>query len=357
MPSSSRSQKAGFTLIELLVVIAIIAILIALLLPAVQQAREAARRSQCKNNLKQIGLALHNYLDAHSYFPPSFCVQHDTDANLSIIGNGGDWSVHARILPMLEQSNLYQNADLDLSYSNAANKPSVTKQKIEAFLCPSDIGQIVYSNEYYGTSYGYNGGSWMIWDKDNLEQGHGAFSVNSKYGPRDFTDGLSNTLGFCEVKAFTPYVRDGSDGTATIPTAPATITGYAAGSLKGLLFGGADGNASGHAEWVDGRIHQTGVTTTFGPNTVVSVTGASTDTTTTLTAPAADGDFTSCREGKDNGDCTGPTYAAVTSRSYHIGLVNSLLMDGSVRSATENIDLGVWRNLGQRNDGQVIGEF
>src|SRR5215204_6135707 len=94
--------RRGFTLIELLVVMAIIAVLISLLLPAVQNAREAARRAQCKNNLKQIGLALHNYLDAQKVFPPSFCVDGPTGTG------GGEWSIQARILPYAEQGNLYK---------------------------------------------------------------------------------------------------------------------------------------------------------------------------------------------------------------------------------------------------------
>ena len=96
------SIRRGFTLIELLVVIAIIAILVALLLPAVQQAREAARRAQCKNNLKQIGLALHNYQGALNVFPPSFCIGN---------GDGGKWSPMARILPYVDQANLYNLAN------------------------------------------------------------------------------------------------------------------------------------------------------------------------------------------------------------------------------------------------------
>src|SRR5688500_4111863 len=96
-----RTVRRGFTLIELLVVIAIIAILVALLLPAVQQAREAARRTECRNNLRQIGLALHNYVDAHRVFPPSYCAVPGVTTTV-----GGQWSVFARILPYVEQSNL-----------------------------------------------------------------------------------------------------------------------------------------------------------------------------------------------------------------------------------------------------------
>jgi len=344
---STHRNRPGFTLVELLVVIAIIAILIALLLPAVQQTREAARRSQCKNNLKQIGLALHNYLSTHSVFPPSFCVLHDASNNNNIIGEGGDWSVHARILPFVEQANLYANAELDFSYNDAANA-DVSPQKVPIYLCPSDVGDRPRGTEHYPTSYGYNGGTWMVWDKTTLTQGNGAFSVNSKWTTSDFTDGTSNTLAFSEVKAWTPYVRDGSDGTATIPANAAAVEALTAGELKGAAYLAG----TGHTEWVDGRIHQTGFTTTLGPNTLVQVNGSS-----GTTGPAEDGDFNSCREGKNDGTCTGPTYAAVTSRSYHVGGVNSLVMDGSTHFISENIDLGIWRQLGQRNDGIPLGDF
>ena len=144
------------------------------------------------------------------------------------------------------------------------------------------------------------------------------------------------SLGFAEVKTYTHYKRDQSDGTSTVPT-----------SLTGLGVGDTSTRTSGHTEWVDGRVHQTGFTAVFRPNSITpvgSVTGL-------------DGDYTSCREAQGSSTCTGPTYAAVTSRSFHEGVVQVLLVDGSARAVSENIDLGVWRNLSQRNDGNVIGEF
>lgn len=135
-------RKRGFTLIELLVVIAIIAVLIALLLPAVQQAREAARRSQCKNNLKQLGLGLHNYHETHACFPPggtelrrnALGVATGITATSSNVGSMVGWSVQC--LPFLDQTNLYNSLDLNKRHSDAPNT-TVAQNRIAVYLCPS----------------------------------------------------------------------------------------------------------------------------------------------------------------------------------------------------------------------------
>ena len=116
-PIIPNRRRRGFTLIELMVVIAIIAILIGLLLPAVQQAREAARRLSCRNNLRQIGIALYNYLDVHTVFPPSFTIE----AGTKLSGNNGSWSIHGRLLPYLEQANAYNRVRLDRSWDSQLN--------------------------------------------------------------------------------------------------------------------------------------------------------------------------------------------------------------------------------------------
>ena len=330
------SKKRGFTLIELLVVISIIAILISLLLPAVQQAREAARRTSCKNNLKQIGLALHNYLDAHGAFPPSFVADIGTGTNTP----GGEWSIHARILPFLEQANLYNLADLGLAYDDPANG-SVASQRVATYLCPSEVkDQVRMKNGvpiHYPVNYGFNGGTWNVFDNSTRRPGNGSFAPNWCSRPKDFMDGMTNTICFSEVKAYTPYNRDGDMGTASIPSTAAQVDAL-------IAAGGSNKSNSGHTEGVDGRVHQTGFTVTLPPNSEVHVTGVDND----------EGDYTSCREDKS---CATSTFAAVTSRSYHVGSVQTLLMDGSVHTVNENIDLGTWRNLGQRNDGNVAGEF
>ncbi|MEZ6055303.1 MAG: DUF1559 domain-containing protein [Planctomycetaceae bacterium] len=332
MLSTSR-RRQGFTLIELLVVIAIIAILVALLLPAVQSVREAARRSQCQDHMHNLVIAVHNYLGTNKVVPPSGCYG---------TGGGGQWSVQARILPFLEGGNVYALANLSLPYVEGAPPATI---RIPVYLCPSDPYDMARGSDHYPLSYGYNGGTWQVWDNTTGQGGNGAFVGNGSFSDAAYIDGMSNTIGFSEVRAFTPYVRDGSDfssGTA-MPTSVATISGASSGTLKGTQFGGLSPVASGHTEWVDPRIHQTGFTATFGPNTRVPVAGAG--------GSAVDGDFTNCREATS---CTAPTFAAVTSRSLHPGGVHSVMMDGKVTFISENISLQVWQRLADRADGNPV---
>lgn len=334
-------KRQGFTLIELLVVIAIIAILVALLLPAVQQAREAARRTQCKSNLKQIGIALHNYHDLHSKLPISFAVDGSASSvtQLTDTGtNGGEWSIQARLMPLLDQANLFMQVDLDYAYTDARNAAAPTT-RIPAYLCPSEVNDRMRTKNgnpvHYPLNYAFNGGSWNFWNNATRQNGDGVFGPNMSLKFAYITDGTSNTLAFSEVKAFNPYLRDGSGGTTTIPV-PNGVS----------ALGGSFKDTSGHTEWVDGRIHQTGMTTAFTPNTVVAHTSG---------GKTYDVDFTSCREEKTG--CSGPTYAAVTSRSHHVGMVHSLMADGAVRAISDNIDAGTWSQLGSRDDGNQLGDF
>lgn len=324
--------RRGFTLIELLVVIAIIAILIALLLPAVQQAREAARRSQCKNNLKQIGLALHNYLDVRRSFPPSACLQ--TNAPTSVF-----WSAQAYLLPYLEQGNLQKLIDWNLPYGV---QPQVARKRIPTFLCPSEVNDRERPDPqptdpnftHYPLNYAANMGTWMVWDPVNKSGGDGAFFPNSSLQTSAFRDGTSSTIAFAEVKAFTPYYRDTSNvpaaGTPT-PTSVAAVLG----------FGGGLAN-SGHTEWVNGRTNHAGFTFVFPPNFRV------------LDAAKNDVDFISSREGRST---TQVTFSATTARSYHDGLVHALMVDGATKSVNSTIDLVLWRSLGTRNGREVITGF
>lgn len=220
-----RSRRHGFTLIELLVVIAIIGVLVALLLPAVQQAREAARRAQCKNNLKQIGLALHNYHDSFNMFPSGWVGV--TNGALSIYGGNG-WGWAARILPQIDQSPLYNTLNFNLSVADPAHLTQRTT-RIPAFRCPTDIGleQWTINDDsnvalsplatanyvgVFGTSnmddcVTGTAGSWPLPTAYPQCGGEGTFFHNSRIRLSDMSDGASNTFVVGEhksVPSFTP---------------------------------------------------------------------------------------------------------------------------------------------------------
>ena len=224
MQKSSKRQK-GFTLIELLVVIAIIAILIALLLPAVQQAREAARRSQCKNNLKQLGVAVHNYVETYGVFPMGQIFR----GNLAVAQAAGaansdrgyraaGWGWGAFILPFMDQAQLFSQIDFNYSLNATPANLAACQSILNAFICPSDahdpqmdfglepgtgtpiteayIPKMATSN--YVASHGsYNSGDNAARNDDKL--GNGIFRANSATQMRDIEDGTSNTIALGEV--------------------------------------------------------------------------------------------------------------------------------------------------------------
>ena len=321
-------RSSGFTLVELLVVIAIIGVLVALLLPAVQAAREAARRMSCANNIRQLALAMHNYESANTKFPPQI-----------MYGKGQKlWSPQARILPYIEQGNLFAGVDFKQDYGSVMiNGQRLASMRVPALLCPSEMRDEMRLKNgdpyHYPLNYGVNCGVWKVFDPTDESGGSGAFFPNSGLAARNFSDGLSNTLMLAEVKGWTPYYRDGKSGTASQAKEPSEIC-----SLKGNFK-----TESGHTEWVDGRTHQAGFTATFTPNTQVLCTEDS---------QLYEVDWNNSRVGKSD---TEVTYASVTSRSYHSGnVVNIARMDGSADTITNDIDLVVWQAMATRDGGEII---
>ncbi len=328
MPQSVSTRRA-FTLIELLVVIAIIAILIGLLLPAVQKVREAANRLKCQNNLKQMGLAIHNHEGTLGKLPAA--------GIYPINGTAPDsYSVHARILPFVEQANLYQLVDLTAS---ATSQPTVTAQRIPIYICPSEPNARPRPGNppRYPTSYAANVGSWFVWDPTNGQAGDGAFAMSGELTFADFTDGTSNTVALAEVKVYGAYMLGNASFPANTPppNSPAEVLALG-GTLKTLIT---------HTGWTEGQTFQTGVTFVLPPNTKTPYTNPS-------DGVEYDVDYVSSRDGSS---AMRLSYAAMTSRSYHSGVVNVLLMDGSVRSVRSTIALPAWRAAGTRNGGEVLG--
>lgn len=322
--TSSKLTRAGFTLVELLVVIAIIGILVALLLPAVQAAREAARRAQCQNNLKQIGLAVHNYADTNKGLPPT----------IYTMAGYGQWSAQARLLPFLEQANLQNLINFSLPYDV---QPAVPKTRVPTYLCPSetqDQPSLRDGLEQYPLNYVCNQGIWLAFDPAGAQQPLGVFQPNLKMSLATIADGLSNTVGFAEVKAFQPNLKEGT-ATNTPPASPDQVAS----------FGGEFDPIDSHTEWVEGRVHQTGFTATFPPNTRVPYSSGGT---------IYDVDFTSAEEGESNN----PTYACITSRSYHSGnIVQATFMDGSVQSISGTVEVNTWRALCTRAGRELVGSY
>jgi hypothetical protein len=276
---------------------------------------------------RQIGLAVHNYMDILGELPPAGCF---------VPGSTGDsWSAQARILPYVEQAGLQNQINFSLSYVVQGN---ITQIRVPTYQCPSEIKKAPRPDgaiTHYPLSYGFNCGTWFVYDPLTQSAGNGALCVNVGVTPASFADGTSSTLLAAEVKQWTPYLRDGGNPNGLgvpVPTTPAQVVAY----------GGSFKQDSGHTEWVDSRVHQTGFTSTFTPNTRVPFTSGGIE---------YDVDFNSSREGK-TADRT--TYAAVTSRSYHPAGVLIVLMDDSTRLVSSTVELDVWRKLSTRDGREAV---
>jgi prepilin-type N-terminal cleavage/methylation domain-containing protein len=302
LTSACCRARRGFTLIELLVVIAIIAVLIALLLPAVQAAREAARRIQCTNNMKQIGLALHNYHDTHGRFPPG---------SIQVATPNGSYRQPflSALLPFIEQGNLYASFNYNLGFENPVNI-TTRASRVNGFLCPSDTPQTFVNNGgavtdvkgSYGVHWGQN-----VYGNQVLQ---GPFDLNYGASLAEITDGSSQTLLLSELIQ-TPHPAG----------QPVEVI-----DRRGRVW--SDQPSS----------HQ--ISTKLGPNSLAPDYGACWPNSVPKTP---------CT--RNTGD--GPNHY-IGARSYHPGGINSLLGDGSVRFFKDSINLVTWKGLSSRAGGEVI---
>ncbi len=337
-------RQRGFTLVELLVSIAIIGIMIALLLPAVQSAREASRRLQCSNNLRQFGLAIHHYHDSAHVLPPLALVERLPDGTLWT----GYLGPHARILPFLEQNTVYNNIDASAAYGDIDNKYAVGRV-IAGYLCPSEVRPEPVAHSSFGNiggiNYAFCVGDWYIWHGIDSAgpPNRSAFDVNRCRRWAHFVDGMSHTLLASEVKNYQVTIRDcavlsriNNPDVIPPPNAdPLTVCPEYEGSGCGLF-------RKAHTQWAEMSAHHNGFTTAWPPN-------KKTPGGPGLSEP--DVDVLSRRE-----RLGGPTFGAITSRSYHPAGVQSLLGDGSVHFMSESIDGLVWRALGTLGGRESIAE-
>lgn len=312
-------KRSAFTLVELLVVIAIIGILVSLLLPAVQAAREAARRMQCTNNLKQLGLAAHNYMSAHSRLP------------LCLNGTNKPLSVHAYLLPFLEQTALYNQVDFNTSWNSATNAVAMGTS-VPTFLCPSQptatlpIGRAA-------TNYRANQGSQLMWNKPptvssdpnfGMPAPNGVFISDRSLRAADITDGLSNTAAFSEHP-----LADFNNATVskydtfrpgTYPNTPdEAVQQCRALNPTNLAMQGVSDVG---APWLQSYHSTTQYFHVAAPNS------------------------RSCM--------FPPGRIATSASSYHTGGVVVSMCDGSVDFYSDSVELAVWRATGSRDGGEVI---
>jgi prepilin-type N-terminal cleavage/methylation domain-containing protein/prepilin-type processing-associated H-X9-DG protein len=337
----SRGPRRGFTLIELLVAIAIIAVLIALLLPAVQAAREAARRVQCTNNLKQLGLGMHNYESSHAVLPPQQVLSF---AGTSVSWKSS-WGVSSRVAPYLEMGPLY-NA---INFANKTTHPSnatAVSATLEVLICPSEpnpqpstsTGTAGTTTAYGVSNYGWCVGDWYVYGGPGASCNRSAFGPNQSRRLAAFTDGLSQTLLAAEVRTYQEAWHDCDAAIAGGLANPAMAPDPSAVRGAVAMAPGRCRAVSGHTRWSNGNSFYDGFTTALPPNSAAPA-----------GSPARDSDLTTIDE--DDG---GPTYAAVTARSHHPGGVNVLLGDGSVRLIKDSITWPTWRGLGTVGGGEVL---
>lgn len=333
-----RGGKSGFTLIELLVVIAIIAVLIALLLPAVQQAREAARRTQCKNNLKQIGLAMHNYHDAHGRFAgtiwhvPAGWGGADEIGGLNDWTNGtkGSWMV--RILPYIDQAPLYSMMDFDkngpgrhLEAQTDARGKLLRGYVIQSFMCPTDPAPRSNRDD-------------ANWGKSNyaISAGNANMNTQGDCGRNNLGDSFGLGVWHHADGARASVVS----GVANRCVWSARIADIPDGTSNTILVGESLPECADH-QWT-GWFHfnNNWATTTAPINWPVHC----------QSRARVKESIPGCHDWNDHGYSQG-------FKSDHVGGAQVVFCDGSVKFLSQNIDWLTHQKLGERRDGQTVGDF
>ncbi len=351
----THHQRAAFTLIELLVVIAIIGVLIALLLPAVQAVREAARRMSCTNNLKQIGLALHNYESANGVFPPG-------RINTYVAGNGHCWGAYSQMLPFLEQKavfdamNFSMNPDPDYTTSSAVVNKTAAVTVLNILLCPSDGGPSlvqVGGGMYAGHNYLLNVGSGYTVVQNPPAPGttpNGIFFENSAVRFPDISDGTSQTVAISETIRSSAGAPTGFSGAAVFAQDP----------LGGFVITGNNTAGNGPPIVSDDDYASRCLTNSppgFQPTRGIKwLYGAPGHSMYNHRRPPNDKRY-DCRGGLPHSDKSAADWQNlslnIAARSRHPGGVHSLFCDGHVQFIKDSVNVVTWQGLGSRNGGEV----
>lgn len=339
-------KRAGFTLIELLVVIAIIAVLIALLLPAVQQARESARRTQCRNNMKQIGLSLANYESTHTVFP----MARIEDAA------GNAWhSWTTMILPYIDQASMYNNYNTNVYWNDPTNAVMVGT-KLPFYLCPStpnQDGRDLRSANVPQPAVGNYTATGSVSNKYYLALGDSASSGSPNYNPMaDKTNVTGTGLrqgvlskrkdDLRNAKVGFQSITDGASNTVTVIESAGNPDPY--GPTKNIMTTAQLTSANNGADFlplVNGSLAYTGGTGWADPGRVSGVQGCSGDGTLRGGAPLRP--MNACNDSE--------------GYSFHVGGMHATMADGSVRFVSENIDARLWAAVITRGGGETVGDF
>jgi len=353
----SSLKKVGFTLVELLVVISIIGVMVGLLLPAVQAAREAARRMQCSNNLKQLGLAAHNFESAFKYLPPTQHTKVFTETNGTKVTRTSDAPLQVFMLPYFEQGSKYDQFNLDYNTnSDAAIHASIPARPlanssgratdIPTFLCPSDPS----SNDYFGAGrQSYHGSIGAANYRGGIPELDGVFAKpypgagEVMKGPKfsEITDGTSNTAMFAEVMRGTLQYNDPTFNNTTVffSTAAFSAAQLRDGRNVPECLPGASGTGASQVRYTGHQYYRA-----LSPMVVYSH-------TLPVNWNRRVSDINQQRY-----NCGGPGFTTLhmAASSYHSGGALVVRADGSVNFYSDSMDFAIWQAIGSKSGGEVV---